>query len=159
MAANSKANDNRVAAGSKGHLVEKSKDFFHKLNKDTLGLVDQFYDPNIHFQDPIHELKSAKEIKDYYGKLYKNVRAIRFVFTSEMESGSSVALFWQMYLTTDALNGGKEYRVDGMSKIDFGANGLATYHRDYFDMGDFVYERIPVVSNLIRFIRGKMAGK
>ena len=47
--------------------------------------------------------------------------------------------------------------VDGISTIRFGGKeGKAVYHRDYYDMGEFVYERIPVVKNIIKLIKKKM---
>ena len=56
-----------------------------------------------------------------------------------------VSLEWKMHLKTKALNGGKEMTVDGMSLVTFGSQGKAISHRDYFDMGEFVYEKIPVL--------------
>jgi len=31
-----------------------------------------------------------------------------------------------------------------------------TYHRDYFDLGALIYERVPVLGGLIRGIKGRM---
>jgi hypothetical protein len=35
----------------------------------------------------------------------------------------------------------------------------AIKHRDYFDMGEFVYERIPVLRSIIDYIKSRLAGK
>ena len=37
-------------------------------------------------------------------------------------------------------------------------NAKAIAHRDYFDMGEFVYERVPVLRLIIRHIKNRMAG-
>jgi hypothetical protein len=63
-----------------------------------------------------------------------------------------------MTLETSKLNGGKPFSVEGNSVIVFGGpEGKAIYHRDYFDMGEFVYERIPVLGALVRYIKEQMA--
>ena len=139
--------------------IERSKDFFLKLNKDTLNLVDGFYDPQVVFQDPVHVLVSASEVKKYYEGLYKNVSSIRWEFFEGIESGKTVSLTWKMYLKTPSLNGGKEITVDGVSIISFNEKGLAIRHRDYFDMGEFVYEKIPGLNWIIRYIKSRMAGE
>ena len=30
------------------------------------------------------------------------------------------------------------------------------YHRDYFDMGEFIYERVPVLGSVIRAIKRRL---
>ncbi len=64
-----------------------------------------------------------------------------------------------MYLKAPSLNSGREITVDGVSLITFrGAEGKVISHRDYFDMGEFIYERVPILSSVIGFIKNKMSG-
>lgn len=139
--------------------LEKSKIFFDKLDAAHLQLVDQFYDINVVFQDPVHSLKGSEAVKKYYEGLYKNVDSIRFEYGKGIEAGEVVSLPWKMYLKTPSINKGKEITVDGVSLITFNAEGKAISHRDYFDMGEFVYERVPVLKSVIHFIKGKLAGE
>lgn len=133
--------------------------FFNSLNKDSLHLADEFYDENVEFQDPIHQLKGSKAIKEYYGELYKNAEKVHFEFTNAVSQGSTHVLVWNMHLKTNSLNSGKEFSVTGNSLIIFGGkDNKVIYHRDYFDMGEFVYERVPVLKNIINFIKQKMSG-
>mgnify|MGYP001788744818 CR=1 FL=1 len=58
-----------------------------------------------------------------------------------------------------SLNSGREITVDGVSLITFGGReGKVISHRDYFDMGEFIYERVPILSTVIRIIKNKMSG-
>jgi len=146
-----------VEAAMAGNL-EKAKSFFDQLNAQNMHLVDQFYDEKVHFQDPVHSLKGAKAVKSYYERLYQNVQSIRFVYGKGIEAEDTVSLPWAMHLKTAALNSGKEMTVDGVSIIRFNAEGKVIEHRDYFDMGEFVYERLPILKSLIRYIKGRLAG-
>lgn len=139
--------------------LDNAKNFFNTLDSDHLNLVDQFYDKNVLFQDPVHKLSGAAEVKTYYAGLYKNVESIRFEFGKGVESGETVSLPWTMILKTPSLNGGREMTVDGVSMITFNAEGKATAHRDYFDMGEFVYERLPLLKTLIGYIKRRLAGE
>lgn len=138
--------------------LERSKQFFTQLGANTMHLVDDFYDPKVVFQDPIHRLEGIAALKAYYQRLYSNVTSIRFEYGSGVESESVVSLEWRMFLKTPAIMGGKEFTVDGISIIKFSAAGKAIEHRDYFDMGEFVYERIPVLSYIIKYIKGRLSG-
>lgn len=133
-------------------------EFFKDLNKNTMYLVDEFYDRDVLFRDPLVEIHSRSQLKDYYTNLYKNVRAIDFDVTYVIQENDNTAIAWKMTLTADNFNGNKPLSLDGSSIIKFGGNeGKAIYHRDYFDLGEFVYEGIPVLGNAVRMVKKKMS--
>lgn len=135
------------------------KKFFQSLNRNTMDLVEKFYDKDILFRDPIVELKNREEMTEYYKHMYENVETISWEFADEIRQGNSCSLVWKMRLTARNFNGNKPVYLDGVSVIKFGGpEGKAIYHRDYFDMGAFVYEGIPVLGGAIRFIKRKMHG-
>lgn len=135
---------------------DKIKYFFDKLSKDNMTLVDEFYHPQVEFMDPVETIKGSEKIKTYYGNMYQNVKSIKFDFVEFHEAGNHVIAIWKMTLETDKLNGGEPFSVDGNSVIKFDELGKAVYHRDYFDMGAFVYERVPVVGYVIRKIKERL---
>lgn len=134
------------------------KEFFEALNKDTMHLVDEFYDENVQFFDPLVEVKNRKQMKDYYTNMYNNVESIVWDIPDEIRDGNKCSLVWKMTLTAKNFNKGKPVVVDGVSVIKFGGKeGKAIYHRDYFDLGEFVYEGIPILGGMVRFVKSKMA--
>ena len=136
--------------------ADKAVAFFKNLDKDHMELVDEFYDQNVDFQDPVHKLKGAVAVRNYYAQLYKNVKSIRFEFSKTISQGNNAVLVWKMFLVTPDLNGGREFSVDGNSVFLFGEDGKALSHRDFFDMGEFIYERVPVLKSVIGIIKGKL---
>ena len=139
--------------------LQKAKDAFDHLDKEHMKVVEEFYDRDAVFQDPIHKIKGTKAIREYYEGLYKKVESIRFEYKNISEFESLVTLEWRMYLRAPSLNSGREITVDGVSLITFGGReGKVISHRDYFDMGEFIYERVPILSSVIRIIKNKMSG-
>lgn len=130
--------------------------FFEKLSKENMSLVDDFYHPQVDFTDPIGSIKGSDKIKAYYANMYKNVNSINFKFTNFYESENTVVAVWTMTLETKQLNGGSPFSVDGNSVITFNDKGQAITHRDYFDMGAFIYERLPVVGFVIKKIKHRL---
>lgn len=131
---------------------EKTQHIFEKLNKDTLHLIPEFYDANVEFHDPVGMVKGTEKITAYYKNMYQNVKTIKFDFSQFIESEDMVVGVWKMTLVTDKLNGGEPIVVDGNSVIKF-KNRKAIYHRDYFDMGAFAYENIPVLGFIVKKIK------
>ena len=133
------------------------KIFFNSLNKDTMNLVDEFYDENAGFQDPVVCYTERKQIKNYYAHLYNDLESIHFEFLDEIKQGDSEALVWKMIVQTKNLNAGKPVVVHGISQLKFGGReGKVIYHRDYFDMGAFIYEYIPVLGQVIKMVKRKL---
>lgn len=131
--------------------------FFNGLNKETMDTVNQFYADNCVFEDPLGQINGVKDMRRYYENLYQNVEAIQFEFTSQIQQNNQYAMAWTMSLTAKGLNGGKEIKVPGLSLIKFDeSTRKAAYHRDYFDMGAFIYDHIPVLKNILGFIKSKL---
>ena len=80
---------------------------------------------------------------------------VRFDFNEFVSMGDTVVAVWVMTLKTDSLNGGEAFKVDGNSVIKF-KDGQAIYHRDYFDVGAMIYEKIPVVGWMVRKVKSKL---
>ena len=83
--------------------------------------------------------------------------SFRFDFDRQLVSGNEEVLFWTMTLKSKNLNSGKEYSVTGNSHMIFSTSTQkCIYHRDYFDMGAFVYERLSILKSVIGFIKDRM---
>ena len=131
--------------------------FFNGFNKDTLHLLDGFYAPEVEFHDPVSDIRGIDGIRAYYAKMYENLISIRFDFEKEVEQGDEVFAPWVMHMRHKSIAGGREIVVPGVSHFRF-KNGKAVYHRDYFDMGVFVYEHVPVIGAGVRYVKKKIAG-
>ena len=139
------------------HYQQRIEKIFNELRADNLNILDQFYDKQISFQDPLGEIVGLDKLKKYYGKTYENVKSISFVFHEFIVQVKSVVATWTMSYSTDKLNGGEPIKVEGNSLIKFGgSSNLAIYHRDYFDVGSMVYEHVPFVGFFVRKIKHKL---
>lgn len=135
-----------------------ARQFFKQLSAQTMHLVDDFYAVDTVFKDPVVDLHGREALKKYYANMYAQVDYCKFEFGDEIVADTNTTLVWTMYLKAPKLNRGKEIIVDGVSVIKFdGEHGQAVYHRDYFDMGAFVYEGLPLVGGVIRFAKKKMS--
>lgn len=130
---------------------------FNKLNKNNMQVLDRFYDNEIVFEDPLGKIQGLQNMHSYYGNMYENVTNIYFDFTDEVIAGDTHVVVWTMHLWAKGLNKGKEVILDGNSLIRFGPGGKVIYHRDYFDMGAFIYEYIPVLGWAVGKVKKRLA--
>lgn len=134
--------------------VARLQALFRDLRRDNLHILDDVYAPQIVFEDPLHRVMGLAALKDYFGRLYEGVERIDFEFGAVLGSPDQAMLTWQMRMTHRRLRAGKELILPGASHIRFGAR--VHYHRDYFDAGALLYERIPLLGGIVRAIRGRV---
>lgn len=135
---------------------ERIRYTFTEVRVDTLHLLDELYADEVVFEDPLGKLEGLEAFKVYMEAMYQYVEEIHWEYTDEVIDGDTHALYWTMTLRTNGLNKGRPFSVDGTSRIVFGEDNNVIAHRDYFDMGAYVYERAPVVRWFVKFVKRRL---
>jgi hypothetical protein len=134
--------------------LHRFKDVFNRLNANNLELLQEIYRPDVRFEDPVHRLEGLPALSDYYRRLYQGVSSCRFDFEDEIVQGDRAALVWIMSFEHARFKRGETLELSGVSHLKF--DQRVFYHRDYFDMGAFIYERVPLLSSVIRTIKRRL---
>lgn len=139
------------------NAVEKFKQLYHSLSRENLSLelLHSAYRADVEFRDPLHSLHGTEQMLEYFRELYSNVEECEFNFEKEFIQGEEAVLFWTMQYRHHRLNKGRVISVQGNSLLRFNAAGVY-YHRDYIDMGAMLYEHIPLLGGLIRYLKRRL---
>lgn len=129
---------------------------FNELNIDTIGILDEFYAADVEFEDPLVEIRGLEDLRAYYTKLYRRVEEIAFEIEDEVAQGDTHVVFWTMRLKARKMNNGEEISLEGNSILRFGEDEKVIYHRDYFDLNEFIYQHVPVLKHFTRYINKRV---
>jgi len=130
-------------------------EFFNKATYENMETIcKDFYANDVKFIDPLGEISGIDNIIRYYKNLYENVISIRFEPLNDFEKNNERVFVWQMHLKHKKVGDGDPIIVDGVSVFKY-EGGKVVYHRDYFDLGAMIYEKVPVLGSLIKWIRKK----
>lgn len=144
---------------SHGHpaIVDAFINMYQQLNKDNLHLLQQVYRDDIGFRDPMHQVNGIDDLTRYFANMYLNVTHIEFDIKEVVvsHSNSQAALYWTMTYSHPKLNKGQHIQVEGMSQLKFDDKIYA--HRDYFDLGQMLYEQVPFLGGLISLLKNRAA--
>lgn len=132
---------------------QKIADIYNQFTGRNLDVLDLFYADHVTFCDPIKEVNGLNNLKKYYSHVYKNVESIRFDFHRFIASENYVSGEWKMTLKAKSLNSGKPFEVKGCSVFEFNDQNMVVFHRDYLDLGEMVYERIPLLGSVIKTLK------
>lgn len=135
--------------------VQSVVNFYQKLNKSNLHLLAEVYHQEVVFEDAAHRLEGREALEGYFEALYTNVKRCDFSIHEHQQVGDSGFLTWQMTLEHPKLSKGAVIYVNGVTHIKF-SQGQVIYHRDYFDLGEMLYENLPLLGSVIKSIKQRL---
>ncbi|WP_038181772.1 nuclear transport factor 2 family protein [Vibrio rhizosphaerae] len=126
--------------------------FYAQLNKHNLNTLHDIYHDEIVFEDAAHRMKGLSALSDYFTNLYQNVERCNFTIHEQHPTDNGGFLTWTMHLQHPKLDRGQLVNVQGISHLRFQDNKVI-YQRDYFDLGEMLYEQLPLLGRVIRWIK------
>ena len=138
-------------------LIDKFSSFYTDLSSMQIAHLREIYSPQVVFIDPIASHNGLPAVEQYFGKLLKNAKFCEFDIHSKLKNDESgYTVDWTMRYTSTRINKGKPVSVDGVTILQT-ENGKIIRHRDYYDLGQMVYEHIPIMGGMLRKIKRGLA--
>jgi hypothetical protein len=128
-------------------------DFFETLSPASLARLDAFYAPNAYFKDPFNEVRGLAGVRGIFSHMYEALEQPRFVVTGRIVDGDQCFLTWNFEFRFKNFDRATLQTVRGGSHLKFTAKGLIDFHRDYWDAAEELYEKLPVVGRLMRWLK------
>jgi len=104
----------------------------------------------------VHSVQGRDAIAEYFQTMAADLEECRFQVSNTLAQDDRVVITWQMSFRHAKLNGGETVVVDGTSHLLL-RGGQVACHRDYYDLGQMIYEQIPGLGWVIRWLRRRLA--
>ena len=127
--------------------------FFENLSPGDVAAIGQFYAPQARFKDPFNEVVGVPAIQGIFAHMFGALDQPRFVVTGRVVQGNQCFLTWDFLFAFQRFDKGVTQTVRGASHLVLDDEGLVTLHRDYWDAAEELYEKLPVVGALMRWLR------
>ncbi|MFL0800556.1 MAG: nuclear transport factor 2 family protein [Agarilytica sp.] len=136
------------------HIIDQLVAFYREFNTESLSKIRALYDEDARFTDPIHEIQGLEAIERYFSSVMTGVTACRFDFDGVSVMENQAFLQWRMYFKHPRLVK-HEICVRGLSVIEFQEKVIS--HVDYYDMGEMLYEHVPLLGGVIRRLKRRLS--
>jgi limonene-1,2-epoxide hydrolase len=115
------------------------------------------YADDVVFTDPVHTLHGIEALCACLDKQYASVTTCTFIPVMHASDGDHLFLQWNMHMQHPKLNKGGTVTVNGLSHLECrqeieGCTRIVR-HRDYFDLGQMIYENVPIIGALNRRVK------
>ena len=129
--------------------------FFETLTPQSVSQLHTLYDVQAHFKDPFNEVQGLPEIERIFKHMYVALEQPHFVITGQLVDGAQAFLTWEFRFRFKRFDTTTLQTVRGGSHVLFNEWGLVTLHRDYWDAAEELYEKLPVVGGVMRWLKAR----
>jgi len=133
--------------------VDRIVEAFQTLTPTGVDALDAIYAPNVRFKDPFNEVQGVAEIQRIFRHMYLTLDNPRFVVTGRIVQGTQCFLTWEFRFGFRRFKPGQAQCILGGSHLVLNPAGRITLHRDYWDAAEELYEKIPLVGSLMRWLK------
>jgi limonene-1,2-epoxide hydrolase len=125
---------------------------FEQLTPDSLARLGDLYTEDARFKDPFNEVQGVPAIRAVFEHMYATLDAPRFLIRDVVAQGDQCFLTWDFIFSMRRFNR-DEQTVRGGSHLKLAADGRISLHRDYWDVAEELYEKLPVLGGLMRWLK------
>ena len=129
--------------------------FFETLSPQSVAQLHTVYDEQATFKDPFNEVQGLPEIERIFRHMYVALDQPHFVVTGQVVDGAQAFLTWEFRFRFKRFDTTTLQAVRGASHVVFNEQGLVTLHRDYWDAAEELYEKLPVLGGVMRWLKAR----
>lgn len=133
--------------------VDRIVQVFETIAPDTLPDLEAIYAPDATFRDPFNAVQGQAAIRRIFAHMFVALDAPRFVVTCRVVDGAHCFLTWEFRFRFLRFDTRTEQCILGGTHLQLAPDGRIQDHRDYWDAAEELYEKLPVIGGLMRWLK------
>ena len=132
------------------------KTFFETLNQETTLLAfAEIYARDVYFKDPFNQTHGVPAVYEIFQEMYMTLDTPRFEILECVDKGQVAYVKWRFIFYFKGKS--EEQGFEGVSRLTVNAEDKIVSHIDYWDAAEQVYEKIPLIGSILRYLKRKIA--
>jgi ketosteroid isomerase-like protein len=125
---------------------------FETLTAADVARLDDLYAGDVRFKDPFNEVQGITAVQRIFAHMFVALDEPHFIVRDILVQGDACFLSWDFVFRFKRFS--RELQtIRGASHLLLDAQGRITLHRDYWDAAEELYEKLPVVGGLMRWLK------
>jgi len=137
--------------------IERIVGFYESISPAAVARIDALYAPDAFFKDPFNEVRGVPAIQRIFEHMFEQVDGPRFAVHERVVQGDAAFLVWDFDFAFRRPLAPGPRRIHGCSHLRLDADGRVAFHRDYWDAAEELYEQLPAIGILMRWMRRRGA--
>ena len=128
---------------------------YESLSPAALPQLAGIYTADARFKDPFNDVQGIAAIRGIFEHMYRTLDGPRFVVHERVLQGEQCFLTWD-FIFRLRQGDKREIVVRGASHLRLAADGRIEGHRDYWDVAEELYEKLPLLGALMRWLKRRV---
>lgn len=129
--------------------------YFETLTPQSVTSLKDFYSETARFKDPFNDVVGVPAIEKIFEHMFTSLDQPHFVITGQVVDGDQAFLTWEFRFRFKRFDTQTHQVVLGTSHLVLDAQQRISLHRDYWDVAEELYEKLPWVGGLMRWLKKK----
>jgi len=130
--------------------------FYETLSPQGVALIKDFYCVDALFKDPFNEVQGVDAVAAIFSHMFDALIQPRFVITQQVQQGAHCFVTWDFLFVMRKFEPNITQTIRGASHLVFRLeDGVwrVAVHQDYWDAAEELYEKLPIVGALMRWLK------
>ena len=130
--------------------------FFENLQPAHVLQMTDIYCADAQFKDPFNEVTGVSAIAQIFTHMFEALDAPHFVITKTVQQGTQCFVAWDFLFSMPNLKHGAPQTIRGVTHFELreeSGKWRIAIHRDYWDVAEELYEKLPVIGSLMRWLK------
>ncbi len=137
------------------NFAKNYADFYDNLTPaSTKEEYAVYFDEYSSFEDPFQRVQGFESIHHIFVDMYEKLYIARFIVDEVISNDDVTYLRWTFHYARSSTH--KMDSFIGVSRVTFSEDGKVKSHIDYWDAAQHVYEKVPLLGSILRFIKRKL---
>ena len=129
--------------------------YFETLTPESVSTLNDYYSETARFKDPFNEVVGVPAIQKIFEHMFVSLEKPHFVITGQVIEGDQAFLTWEFRFRFKRFDTQTDQVVLGTSHLVLDAQQRISMHRDYWDVAEELYEKLPWLGGLMRWLKKK----
>ena len=133
--------------------------FFEHLQAVDVRRMGDVYTHDAQFKDPFNEVQGLPAIERIFAHMFDTLEAPHFVITQHVQQGAQCFVTWDFLFAMPRIQNGAVQTIRGATHFVLREEGgvwRIAVHRDYWDAAEELYEKLPIVGGLMRWLKRRI---
>lgn len=139
-------------------VLKRYQALFENLTPDSVKQeFAAVFDPQVYFKDPFNEVRGLADLQQIFAHMFRSLHEPEFRIHQMAGADKTGYLEWRFYFKLKPK--GETQQINGMSKILINEQDKVIVHMDYWDSGEYVYQKVPVLGALVKLVAKRLKAR
>lgn len=131
-------------------------DFYTTISPNSLNRIFEIYAAEARFKDPFNDVKNPAQIRKIFEHMFESLNKPQFTILQCIAQDNQCFILWDLTFYFKNTQPDTRQTIHGGSHVIFNEEGMVSYHRDYWDAAEELYEKFPLLGSLLRWIKRRL---